>query len=218
MGFPQLQKRSFILRLAHKIIYFGVRQRSILNEPIHLFTSFNLESLPNQQVTRHGYEYLKASYANKAQGEVNEIWFFGSKYSEAGILSESDELALFNEVITKLSDLNFTVKYIPHRDESEQKLERFRVKTNVEILRLEVPAEIQLIQGEVRPKAIAGYYTTVLLSCAALQPTIEIYSFKIPSNLINGNYLPSIQNVYSFFKQAKLKVIDLSYQRDEHPI
>lgn len=214
MNFPTLHKRKFIERMAHKFIYFGFMNRTVLNKPINLFTSFSLTPLVNQEVIKHSYESLRASYDGNEQYEVNEIWFFGSKYSEAGILAEEDELALLEKVKAQLNINNCELKYIPHRDESSEKLQLIKTKLEIDIKRFDVPAEIQLIQGKIRPKGIAGYYTTVLLSSAVLRPNIELYPFRIPQNMIKEKYSIAIQNIYDFLEHSQIKIFDLTYDND----
>lgn len=212
MFFPKLIKRSKVKQFINDLIYFGLLKDNVFKDKLNLFTVFNLQSHQGQLIHQHSYENLRKLILNSKSTFVPEVWLFGSKYSEAGILARKAELNLLNKVVQQLSEMypDAIVKYIPHRDENEDKLELIKKTIDVEVKPLNMPAEIYMLENGVKPLAAGGYYTTALMNLKVLEPHIVVTSFRIPNNLISSQFKSSIANVYTYIEESGIDVIEIN--------
>lgn len=208
---PHSPSPTLLKNTLKKLIYSKILKSRILSKPLNLFTVFDLEPIGSQKVITHKYKFVSALVNTKEISVLHEVWFFGSKYSEAKILTEETELELLKQVRSYFAvtngDLKF--KYIPHRDESSDKLKKIEYDLDITVFPLGVPAEVYILHNCVRPEICAGYYTTALLNTKVMQPTVSIVSFRIPAKGINAKFQNPISNVYEFIRESGISILDL---------
>jgi len=157
------------------LYYSRLRKNSNFSFVMDLYTCLPLKPIiPSQLVEYQEYNYLK-SHINRER-EEDCVWFFGAKYVESFIVSESNYLAMLKEV--KKFFQNKNIKYIPHRQESEANLAKYEL-IGFNIKRFQFPSELELVKSTKIPNTIAGFYSASLLTSSILFPDINIISFKI---------------------------------------
>ena len=154
----------------------------------HLFTMFNLKPLRKQFVYINNFEYLKSQL--KDLNYSNEVIFVGSKLSELNIVSEREYLDVLLILLNKYKNL----VYIPHREESLEKLKKIS-NMGIKIEKTDLP--IELIGIKKVPKKVISFYSTALIS---LKRIYEIESNFIKLNLNNK----VLEKIYSYY-QTELK-------------
>ncbi|WP_318439209.1 polysialyltransferase family glycosyltransferase [Photobacterium leiognathi] len=140
-----------------------------------------------------------------------DIYFFGSKYSECGLITLYDEIDALSKVYKKLK-LDYEIDsiiYIPHRSDSDEKIKMIN-SLGFTIKRLNLPAEAYFESLDSYPFVIAGFYTTVLYSLNYYFDFKSVISFDI-NPLINDNHdREGAKLIYDYYKNVGINVIDLS--------
>jgi hypothetical protein len=171
----------------------------------NLYSFFNFDGLMiDGQVNYH-----KDNQKRNIKIESNDVYFFGSKFAEAGILSEETELLVIEKTF-KLYP-NKKVHYIPHRDEHDKKLERV-IQLGGQILNLGGPAENFFDSTEVMPEIVVACYSTVLYSCFARFSNVKTVAIDIRPLLLLESIKNNVENVYRYYKKTGITVENV------HPI
>ncbi|WP_417665698.1 hypothetical protein [Pseudidiomarina sp.] len=209
--FPNSPYQTKLKKILKKIIYARILNPRILIRPLNLFTVFTLKPIGRQKVITHKYNFVSTLVNTEEISILDEVWFFGSKYSEAKILTEETELKFLKHVQSHFlsTNSNYKFKYIPHRDESCEKLRKIQTDLGISVFPLAMPAELYILNNNVRPSICAGYYTTVLLNMKVLQPTLSVVSFRLPAKDINVKFENPISNVYEFIGESGISITDL---------
>lgn len=191
------------------LFYIGLLDKNEMDKPVQINTLFHAFE-KDDRVTHLNLECILGKYKNPKQAFGNKIYYFGSKYSEAGVLTLDDEVAFLNLVFSYYKEKGYqNIFYIAHRDETDEKLEIIRKSIGFNVLYFDETAELNLIKSLELPKEISGAYTTVLNNMKVLFPGVKITSFRIPNNWISGKYSKRINEVYQYFQSLKIEVIDL---------
>ena len=149
----------------------------------NFFTMFNLKSLPNQKIEINNFKYLKSKIHNNNLSD--DIIFIGAKLSEIGLIKEDYYLDILSKLLKKYKN----IIYIPHREESFDKLAKIE-KMGIKIKYLNLP--IELIGTQTIPKKVISFYSTALIS---LKKIYNIESSFIKLN-INRDILKIVYNYY----------------------
>jgi hypothetical protein len=165
----------------------------------NLYSFFNFdELLVDGQVNYH-----KDKTKRHIQVEPNDVYFFGSKFSEAGILTEDAELMVIEETF-KLY-VNKKIYYIPHRDEEVKKLEMVK-QFGGQILNLDGPAENFFDTTNVMPKIVVACYSTVLYSCFSRFSNVKTVAIDIRPLLLLESIKQNVENVYRYYEKTGIAV------------
>lgn len=160
-----------------------------------LFTSLFEQDLYDFEFTQHEYAFLKSMSRPSALNK--DVYFYGAKYIEAGIVSEQVYICLLESVLDYFDGMN--VCYLPHRGESFQRLERYK-KMGFKLLIPNYPSELELITSSANPEIVAGFFSATLFSTYIILPEIKIVSFKLPHEYIrNGS--DTLEYIYKFFSR-----------------
>lgn len=124
------------------------------------------------------------------------VYFFGSKFTESGSMRAVDEMTVLSKVINFYAE--FHLCYIPHRDESEGKIEAIE-KLGYEIKELAGPAETYFDKIEAMPQIVISYYSTVLYSCFIRFKNVAITTVDVQSHLIRENDRINAKEVYEYY-------------------
>ena len=179
----------------------------------HIYTAF-FAGADSQTtlITKNNYDFLKGKIATlKNDG----IYYFGTKYSEAGYFPLQVELHFLENVFKTLSDLykeassehDNPILYIPHRDDSEQKIAAVK-EIGFEVKFLPYPAEIYFTNTQIRPKVIAGAFTTAVANVSAIYEPQIIHLFKLPIEQIAYEKREHVKSIYTFYESQGFKVIN----------
>lgn len=175
--------------------------------PPHLYTFFELTSylLPGQ---RNFYSKVsKFSLTNQEEA----IYFFGSKYSESGLLDLSDELNYLANVkeyfFANLDTCEYKLYYIPHRDDSAKKLGSL-TDIGFAVLDLKMPAEEYFKKSRKGPKIISGFWTTVLYSAHRNINNVSVIAFDNSGEIAVINEKERAMKIYEYYKSVGIKVVE----------
>lgn len=166
----------------------------------NLFSSFYLD----QHLIEGQVNYFRPQTKRDIKIQNNDIYYFGSKFSEAGILSLQDELKLIENICQRYADKK--IFYIPHRDESSQKLDKIKA-LGAEIKALGKPAEMFFDETLSMPFLVASCYSTVLYSCYSRFNNVQLQSYDILQYISNPLIRQNVENVYNYYESVGIKRI-----------
>ncbi|PMO41110.1 hypothetical protein BCT11_12775 [Vibrio sp. 10N.222.52.B12] len=139
----------------------------------------------------------------------NTCFFFGSKYSESRIMLLEDEIESLRQISEYYQHKNIDFFYIPHRDESKEKLSIIR-DLNIKIKDLGVPAETYFSSTKSIPSHIAACWSTVIYSIGKAYELESVISFDILSKMKKeGATRERAKTVYQFYQQSGIDIIKI---------
>jgi hypothetical protein len=177
---------------------------------INLFTCFDLKPFnPSQLVIRHSFEFARLLSKNKGM-DHESIYFFGGNLCELGLLPIRRELKLIEVVREYYQKMNVKMNYIPHRRESQEKIELIQNELKINVIRFIFPAEIEMLGRDVLPFGIASFYSTVLLTLPKICSFVSVDAFKFPLTEIPVKYQAEIGQIYSDYQNTQgIKVLEV---------
>ena len=189
-----------IKTLKHKLF------KNILAKPRvpNLFTFFDVDMfmLPNQ------INYYKNKNEHHIVSTTSSYYFIGTKLSEAGYMKESDELSILDAIFNEYH--NKKLFYIPHRGESEEKLNKIK-KIGFEIKNLNQPLETFYSTTNVIPEKMLSYYSTALYTCYLnFNSQVDLIAFDIRQYLTPKVSLENIDIVYDYYADLGIEIKAIS--------
>lgn len=158
----------------------------------NLFSFFYLdESLVDGQVN-----YCRPQNKKEIEVDTGQVYFFGSKFSEAGILRLDDELNVLKKVCSELAGKQ--IFYVPHRDEKPEKLEKVKAY-GASILDLGKPAEVYFDETDKMPFLVISCYSTVLYTCYARFSNVRLQAYDVLPYIDNPTIKDQVINVYRYY-------------------
>lgn len=197
---------NLIEKSIFKIIYARYFNINILKKKLEVITAFAKED-SEFGIEELKFQNLKSVYNVQKVIDNETVYFYGSKYSEAGIISLAYELEFLTQIKSFYNNRNMRVVYFSHRDESEEKLNALANELNFTIRKSDDIAELYLLNSSVLPKEVAGAYTSTLNNIKSLFPLINVTSFKLHEEKINSELKESIDNVYKYYSDAGINII-----------
>ncbi len=152
-------------------------------------------------------KYFASKQSKDCEGFIPEVYYYGSKYSEAGIISSDYELRFLQQVKRYYEARGLTVRYFPHRDESVKKLKNVERLFPGKVMHDVPPAEIYLLTASNKPKGIAAAYSSLLTSLSVIFPELPKTSFMLAESEVAGEYRQPVMDCYKFLKESNLEVI-----------
>jgi len=149
------------------------------------------------------------SLSEAPRSEAPTAFFFGSKYSEIGIVSQEYEIYFISKVLDYYRSLGLRSIYCAHRDESEFKLSLIKNLGHVDVVVPDLPAEIFLLERSVSVAEIGAAYSSVINNLAILFPEKPILSFRLRNDEVNPTYRSKVESVYGFYKASGISVKDI---------
>lgn len=176
------------------------RFSSLLKNEKHpnLYSFFDL-ALVDKQVNY----YESGSFKKDVSINNNEIYFFGSKFSERNYMGMETELDILYKTFKKYSSCK--IYYIPHRDESQKKI-RLIKKIGYEIKELGVGAECFFDRTHVMPHMVISYFSTVLYSCFIRFNNVSILSLDVRGELLSDYWRKSAETIYHYYDEIGIEV------------
>jgi|GEM_PF-5041052 len=137
-------------------------------EKISLNEAFSAEKIKNQVV------------------ESNLVYFVGSKFVEEGILTESDYMEICHKAFLKFN--KGTIVYFPHREETDELIEKIRCRFGFKIVRPLLPLEFYVCQQLTLPTAIVGVSSAAICTIANIYPHIKVYLIDFKRDFLPENH------------------------------
>ena len=200
-------KESAFKSIVKRLLYLPVYNRQVARSPINLFTAFELSPAPDQEIVRHSFGLIRNS--SESFVRCHEVFYFGAKYSEAGIMALEDEMKFLKEVSIYYQKKGLRMVYVPHRDDSCTKISIISDVLGLSIKKMDCPAELYFAMTGHRPYRVSAAYSSVLNNLRFLFGCEVCDSFIIPGSMINGKFSSNISAVYKYYRDIGLNVIDL---------
>lgn len=203
-----------VKRRIQRLIFNLLGTKGVHNPKYHLFTAFFSETdSKTVQITPNRYEFVRTKVEDiNADG----IYYFGTKYSEAGYFPLSVELRFLEQVFSTLLKLypppeqthgNNSILYIPHRDDSVQKIDAVK-EIGFDVKFLDYPAEIYFLLTKKKPKVIAGAFTTAVANVSTIYKPDAVHLFKLPIEEIAEEKREHVVSIYEFYEERKYQIFE----------
>lgn len=205
-GIDLLLPNNFIERNIFKILYTKYFNIEVLEKKLEVITAFAKED-SEFGIEELKFHNLKSLYNVQKVIDNETVYFYGSKYSEAGIISLAYELKFLTQIKSFYNNRNMRIVYFSHRDESEEKLNTLANELNFTVKKSDNIAEFYLLNSSVLPKEVAGAYTSTLNNIKSLFPLINVTSFKLHEKKINSEFREGVENVYKYYSDEGINII-----------
>lgn len=158
----------------------------------------------------HQFQYLRTEKyrLNRGGHYASEVIYFGSKLSEAGVMSLADEIYLISWVSDFYRRQGLRVVYIPHRADCSVKIDQI-ASLGIRVMCIDLPAELYVLTLSSQPNQIAAASSTVLSSLKNIAPDLCLTSFRMPPSSIVPQFRPAMGLVYEYLRSIKIEIIDV---------
>ncbi len=177
---------------------------------IDLFTMFKFKTYHNQILYHNNFNFMNSKMSNCKLLPGDQVFFIGGDLVELKIIS----LDYFYECIDYIKKFyqqqNKTIIYLPHRGETNNKLEILENKFHFNITYFENPIELELLYKRILPVNIASFYSTALITLKNIYNIKNIDSFKLDINQINHEHQISIEEIYKYYNK-EFNIVEMSY-------
>lgn len=189
-------------KAAFKFIYKRYLNRSIFNQNIQVLTSFSDKS--NIDIEQLSFNNIKKLINKNESVDESLVYYYGSKYSEVGIISRNYEVVFLHEVKRFYRKKGKKIIYFAHRDESREKLDYISKKIGFKVITSPIMAELYLLESKILPSEIAGAYSSILNNVKIIFPEISVRSFELDPNEIGLKWRQDIELVYEYYKKINM--------------
>lgn len=206
-----LVKSSAIKSVVFQLIYGKYERKlsELKKQPVNVFSAFVSETNGDLGLEKNNFSYIKSFFNSKDNGKSNKVFYYGSKYSEAGVVSQEYELAFLNKIQCYYSQKGLEVQYFTHRDESSAKLELVEKIFSNSVIKNTDMAEMHLLKSGVKPVEIAAAYSSVLSSLNVIFPEIKKTSFRLKEAEIQEKFSKGISMAYEFYESEGVELVVL---------
>lgn len=168
-----------------------------------LYSFFDLE-----QYLSEGQVNLRKNSKIEVSKQLELFYFFGSKYSEAGLFSLETELALLSFSFEYVRcNFNCRIIYVPHRDDSKAKL-KYILTLGIEIKNIDGPCEPYFELNDYIPSYIGGFFTTCLYSLTRKFYIKKAVSFDVSRYIISSVDFDDAKRIYEYYSESNIHVIE----------
>ena len=170
--------KSVIKKYCYRFFYRNLYEKNNENVPVLLASPF----LRDESDYKVDFSCLKKKYLKEAEGgspNLRKAFFFGSKYSESGIVSLDYEVRFIEMVVAYYKNKGVGTVYCSHRDESDHKLKCIERVGCEEVVKPDVPAELFLLARHGDVSEISAAYSSVLSNLSLIFSEKEVTSFKL---------------------------------------
>lgn len=153
----------------------------------NLFTCFDVEPHTyGQVIEKHTFSYLKSLDKGRPVKD-SEVLFFGQWLSECGIVKREYEKDCLKRVGRYYADIGLSVRYVPHRLDSKEKLNLIRsIGWEIEIF--DCPAELYIIKRQHLPSRIASFTSTTLFTLPRIVDIKQLDVFLINNEKVLSDF------------------------------
>jgi hypothetical protein len=195
--------QSLLKRIVKRIIYRKFLTSPILRKPVFFASAF----LRSESIYPISFSEIKKIFESKKVSKSKPtVFFFGSKYSEAKIISLKYEINFLQRVKGFYSKSNLDIIYCAHRDESKAKLSLIENELKFKVVAPDSPAEVFLLGQVGGVTEVAGAYSSVLNNVKVIFPEIMVRAFYLNPEEINIKNRNDISNVYRHYKIEGINV------------
>lgn len=175
-----------------RLIYINLlRFPKISSFQFELFTIFPTVKAKKfvTTVTDNDFSILKQKHAVKAS-VTNEIWILGTPYEFYAFYDASVPQDLLQKTIRRIRELDCIPVYIPHRMESN-----FKVEANLNIQVRSLPLlEWHLLNSSRHPRALLSFFSTALVSAKIINPAIDCMIINV-EKYIDSKEIRSVSRI-----------------------
>lgn len=158
----------------------GLATLKLKDEKINLYTFIDFHKTNKLNVFKHDFKKLKEKAVHVV---ASGTYFIGQPVVEKDILSE--ELYI-NYILKSVAECDGVLHYIPHRMESEYRINKLMKITGVNVLRLDMCIEVFFIKSAITPYKVYSYSSSALLTLSKLFPEcILTFYIKSEGGLLN---------------------------------
>lgn len=191
--------------LIKNTLYIGVFNKELASKPIAYASAF-LKEESDYQVDFSALKKRLFTHGS-CRDEEKKVYFFGSKYSEAGIVSQKYELIFISQVKDFYQRKGLDFVYCAHRDESQDKLDYIESIIGVDVVMHDEPAEVFMMEHSYSGAEIGAAYSSVLNNLNLIFPEVAIVSFKLKSSEVNKKNKYDIEHIYRYFEDKGITVV-----------
>lgn len=169
-----------------------------------IFTLFDISSFTNikNKIIQNDFSYFKTKI--RSLEKEKDIFFIGSRMIDNGISREVFEASL-EKVVEFYKKINKNVKYVPHRYENIEYLDRLSHKLGFILTPFSSIIEFEFIMKGIDPTEVATFRSTAVDTLKLIyNPKIRI--FKIGLDKIEINKREEFTLVYNNFENKKYEI------------
>lgn len=201
---------SLVERATRMVVAALDRHQGGLTSP-ELFTAFALDPAPGQRITRHQWIGLRRMMSQRPV-DSSLVLYFGSKYSEVGIMTLEDELSQLEFAHEHYRRAGRHMTYVPHRGDSPAKIMAIEKTLGIPIERTEIPAELHICLRPTLPGHIAAAYSTVLVTLPAITDFQSVVAFRLRPDRLAANHRETIALVYREYQRSGITLVAIPTQ------
>jgi len=145
----------------------------LITKKLAIFSIFNKKIFNHKNVTLNKLHFLKSKIKN--QKSKKEIMILGSPFVEYNLINKKKYISLLKNIKYKFS--NYKILYLPHPKEDYN----YILKHNFfEVIKVNCPAEIYLVEKKFYPTKIIGFNSTAILTLKIMyENKIIFYNFDL---------------------------------------
>lgn len=163
---------------------------------ITLHTMLPLASVDGLKVELNEYKFQPIDAQKKIGIDANLAVFIGSKVVEAGVCSQKYFDCVMKRFVSEFKEKK--LRYVAHR---EEKLDKFDLFPEIEVVRLSHPLELEYGVRCDMPSVICGFYSAGLIHFLQYQDRVKIFTYGLPLELTNQGFHQSIQSSKYLFSE-----------------
>lgn len=191
-----------------KIVYSFLNRRYIdlssINNDVKVLTAFSNEE--SKKIIKVDFKNIKSLRSDEKVKDNSVVYYFGSLYSEAKIVSFGYEISVLNKVKCFYTEKDKNIIYFAHRDESLKKLSFIESNLGFKVVKSELTAELFLLESNNLPYEVAGAYTSVLNNIKVIFPEVSLRSFRLASVELCDRRRKAINEVYNYYQSIGIAI------------
>lgn len=173
------------------------------------YFKFNHDPSSKRLYVHNTFEYFKSVMKNNNKKILNDVvYFIGAPLVEKEMITSEQFDYYFSRVVCYYEKKGMTIKYLPHRHENNNKLDKYQ---NIEIIVLDEPVELYLLHANFIPVSISSFYSAALYTIQLLFKDImhDNLSFYFPPEVMNVSkeIQDKIEEVYTTLEG----IMDVNY-------
>lgn len=168
-----------------KRVVFGIDTRDVYRRVV-FFTDYNLKSTRSTEIVKNDYRSLREEIKNFTA--FGEAYFLGTPYVNRRRIAKERYLEIVKNFLQ--ANQGLAVKYVPHPREDVEVLKGGLTELAVDILRVDAPIEIFLIQTKGFPRAIGGFTSTGIATLNLMfLGLMKVFVYKLSDESIREDEL-----------------------------
>jgi hypothetical protein len=190
--------KNILKKIVYKFLNRSYIDLSLINKDIKILTAFSSEE--SDKVIKVNFKNIKKLGDDEKKIDNSVVYYFGSLYSEAKIVSRDYEISVLSKVKYFYTEKNKNIIYFAHRDESQEKLDFIESNLGFRVIKSELTAELFILESNTLPYEVAGAYTSVLNNIKVIFPEVSLRSFRLASVELCDRRREAINEVYNYYQ------------------